>query len=131
MAGKQYTWGTGRRKTSVARVRICDGSGEIRVNGKEYKTFFPTIDMQALVQQPLQATETGSKFDVYVNVKGGGPIGQAGAVRLGIARALKSVDATLEPALREAGYLTRDARMKERKKYGQRGARRKFQFSKR
>jgi small subunit ribosomal protein S9 len=131
MATANYIWGTGRRKTAVARVRIKPGTGSITVNGKDYQEFFPTDDMRNLVVGPLDATETREKFDIFANVRGGGPIGQAGAVRLGIARALKVDDDTRDGALREGGFLTRDARMKERKKYGQRGARRKFQFSKR
>ena len=132
MVGQRtYTWGTGRRKSSVARVRVRPGNGRIEINGREYKHYFPTDGMQTLVLAPLNATETLSSLDVYANVKGGGPVGQAGAVRLGIARALKSYDDRLEGTLRDGGFLTRDARMKERKKYGQRGARRKFQFSKR
>ncbi|MHC4933017.1 MAG: 30S ribosomal protein S9 [Planctomycetota bacterium] len=132
MAGSEtFIWGTGRRKSSVARVRVRSGGGKIEVNGKEYKEYFPTEGMRTLVLAPLQATENQSSVDVYVNVKGGGPVGQAGAVRLGIARALMNFDAGLESPLRDGGFLTRDARMKERKKYGQRGARRKFQFSKR
>ena len=113
------------------RVRIKDGTGSIQVNGKDYEEYFPTIDMRNLVLGPMRATETVDKFEIHVNVKGGGPLGQAGAVRLGIARALKIDDDTRDSALRGGGFLTRDARMKERKKYGQRGARRKFQFSKR
>ncbi|MHC4223079.1 MAG: 30S ribosomal protein S9 [Planctomycetota bacterium] len=132
MAGSEaFTWGTGRRKSSVARVRVRSGGGKIEVNGKEYKEYFPTEGMRTLVLAPLQATENLASVDVHVNVKGGGPVGQAGAVRLGIARALMNFDAGLESSLRDGGFLTRDARMKERKKYGQRGARRKFQFSKR
>ena len=132
MAGSEaYTWGTGRRKSSVARVRVRSGNGKIEVNGKAYKEYFPTDGMRTLVLAPLQATENLASVDVFVNVKGGGPVGQAGEVRLGIARALKNFDAGLESPLRDGGFLTRDARMKERKKYGQRGARRKFQFSKR
>jgi small subunit ribosomal protein S9 len=127
----QYIWGTGRRKTSVARVRVKTGAGEFKVNGKAFEVFFPTDAMRVLAKAPLKATGAAERFDVFANVSGGGPVGQAGAVRLGIARALLKADATLEPALREGGFLTRDARMKERKKYGQRGARRRFQFSKR
>ncbi len=126
-----YIWGTGRRKSAVARVRIRPGTGEITVNGKAFKEYFPTIDMQNQVLGPLQATECVDKWDVWANVNGGGPLGQSGAVRLGIARALKAEDETLDGTLRDGGFLTRDARMKERKKYGQAGARRKFQFSKR
>jgi len=131
MAETKFIWGVGRRKTAVARVRMRDGSGQIQVNGKEFKEFFPTIDMQNLVLGPLRVTENLEKVDVFVNVRGGGPLGQAGAVRLGVARALKIADETFEHTLREGGFLTRDARMKERKKPGQAGARKKFQFSKR
>jgi small subunit ribosomal protein S9 len=131
MANANYIWGTGRRKSAVARVRIRPGTGSITVNGKDFQEFFPTDDTRNLVTGPLTATECREKFDIFVNVRGGGPTGQAGAVRLGIARALKVDDESNEGALREGGFLTRDARMKERKKYGQRGARRKFQFSKR
>ncbi len=126
-----FTWGTGRRKTAVARVRLRTGQGELKINGKKFDDYFPTDAMKVVAYGPLKATEAGSRFDIFVRVTGGGPLGQAGAVRLGMARALKKADETLEPALREGGFLTRDARMKERKKYGQRGARRKFQFSKR
>ena len=131
MADSNFVWGTGRRKSAVARVRLSLGGGGIRVNGKEFKEYFPTIDMQRAVMGPLEATESTARFDFHINVKGGGPLGQAGAVRLGIARALKIFDETLEQPLRDGEFLTRDSRMKERKKYGQRGARRKFQFSKR
>jgi len=131
MSGGDFTWGTGRRKTAVARVRIRSGNGAIQVNGKAFEAYFPTEEMRQVARGPLVATETAENYDVYVNVKGGGPLGQAGAVRLGVARALKCADETLEDTLREGGFLTRDARMVERKKYGQRGARRKFQFSKR
>jgi len=131
MSGGDFTWGTGRRKTAVARVRIRSGSGAIQVNGKAFEEYFPTEEMRQVSRAPLVATEAAERYDVYVNVKGGGPLGQAGAVRLGVARALMGADPSLEPSLREGGFLTRDARMSERKKYGQRGARRKFQFSKR
>jgi small subunit ribosomal protein S9 len=127
----QYIWGTGRRKTSVARVRVKAGSGAFEVNGKAFDVFFPTDAMRVLAKGPLKATGATDRFDVFANVSGGGPVGQAGAVRLGVARALLKADAALEPALREGGFLTRDARMKERKKYGQPGARKRFQFSKR
>jgi small subunit ribosomal protein S9 len=127
----EIIWGTGRRKTSVARVRVKSGAGEFTVNGKKLDEYFPTDAMRVIAQGPLKATGVGARFDVHANVSGGGPVGQAGAVRLGIARALLRADTTLEAALREGGFLTRDARMKERKKYGQRGARRRFQFSKR
>ena len=126
-----WTWATGRRKTAVARVRVKGGTGEIEINGKPFREYFPTIDMQNSVLGPLKAIEGEAKWDVKVNVGGGGPLGQAGAVRLGIARALKRLDETVDHALREGGFLTRDPRMKERKKPGQKGARAKFQFSKR
>ncbi len=131
MATSEYIWGTGRRKSAVARVRFRKGGGKITINGKDYLEYFPTDDMRKLVLGPLRATETVDQFDVWANVNGGGPVGQAGAVRLGIARALKIDDETRDAALREGGFLTRDPRMKERKKYGQAGARKKFQFSKR
>ena len=123
--------GTGRRKTAVARVRLAPGSGKITVNGRAFETYFPTDTLRGVVSSPLSRTETASKYDVNVNVKGGGPHGQAGAVRHGIARALLEVDANHRPVLKADGFLTRDPRMRERKKYGQPGARKRFQFSKR
>ena len=126
-----FWWGTGRRKTSVARVRIRDGSGLFQVNGKALKDFFRNEQDRIQLLAPLQATQSAEKYDVHVKVLGGGMTGQAGAVRMGLARALLCADPSMEPALRSSGYLTRDSRMKERKKYGQRGARRRFQFSKR
>jgi len=123
--------GTGRRKTAVARVRLAVGNGKITVNGRAFENYFPTETLRGVVTSPLSRTETASKYDVNVNVKGGGPNGQAGAVRHGIARALLEVDANLRPVLKADGFLTRDPRMKERKKYGQPGARKRFQFSKR
>jgi len=123
--------GTGRRKTSVARVRISAGSGKILVNGRAFEVYFPLESQRMTVQQPFVTTATSGKFGVSVNVDGGGPIGQAGAVRHGIARALIEADAALRPLLKADGLLTRDPRMKERKKYGQPGARKRFQFSKR
>jgi len=126
-----YYWGTGRRKTSVARVRVREGSGVFLVNDREVKTYFTTPQELVDARAPLAAAQVESKWDVFVNVRGGGPASQAGAVRMGLARTLCNADQTLEPVLREAGFLTRDSRMKERKKYGQRGARRRFQFSKR
>ena len=123
--------GTGRRKTAVARVRLAPGSGKITVNGRTFENYFPTEVQRAVVSQPLVLTETAAKFDVRVNVAGGGPDGQAGAVRHGISRALLKADANLRPALKAEGLLTRDPRMRERKKYGQPGARKRFQFSKR
>jgi small subunit ribosomal protein S9 len=122
---------TGRRKTAVARVRLAPGSGKILINGRNFESYFVVEDQRAVVVQPLIRTECLSKFDVRVNVHGGGLNGQAGAVRHGIARALQVADPNLRPTLKTAGYLTRDARKKERKKYGQPGARKRFQFSKR
>jgi small subunit ribosomal protein S9 len=123
--------GTGRRKTAVARVRMAAGSGKITVNGRAMENYF-VVDAQRLqVLQPLTLTDTTAKFDVRVSVSGGGPNGQAGAVRHGIARALLRADANLRPTLKAGGLLTRDPRMKERKKYGQPGARKRFQYSKR
>jgi len=123
--------GTGRRKTAVARVRIATGTGKITVNGRAFEVYFPTDTLRATVAQPLTVTGTNSKLDVRVNVVGGGPAGQAGATRHGIARALLKFDVTLRPALKTEGFLTRDPRERERKKYGQPGARKRFQFSKR
>lgn len=123
--------GTGRRKTAVARVRLATGSGKITVNGRAFDTYFPLETLRATVSQPLTVTGTSDKLDVKVNVTGGGPNGQAGAVRHGIARALLQFDANLRPSLKKEGFLTRDPRMRERKKYGQPGARKRFQFSKR
>jgi len=123
--------GTGRRKTSVARVCLTAGSGKITVNGRAFENYFPTDTLRMQAAQPLAITSTADKFDVRVNVSGGGPNGQAGAVRHGIARALLLVDANLRAALKAEGVLSRDSRMKERKKYGQPGARKRFQYSKR
>jgi small subunit ribosomal protein S9 len=123
--------GTGRRKTAVARVRMAAGSGKILVNGRPFESYFPTDTLRTLAVTPLAVTESAAKFDIRVNVGGGGPTGQAGAVRHGIARALLKVDAALRPALKTAGLLTRDPRMREREKYGQPGARKRFQYSKR
>jgi small subunit ribosomal protein S9 len=123
--------GTGRRKTSVARVRLSNGSGKITVNGRTFENYFMTETLRGVVTQPLSLTQTAARFDVNVNVTGGGPAGQAGAVRHGIARALIVADSTLRPTLKADGLLTRDPRMKERKKYGQPGARKRFQYSKR
>ncbi|MBG89048.1 MAG: 30S ribosomal protein S9 [Verrucomicrobiales bacterium] len=122
---------TGRRKTAVARVRMSAGSGKITVNGREFDNYFPSDEHQGLVTQPLKVVDVVEKFDVKVNVQGGGPIGQAGATRHGIARALLKVDAEHRPVLKAEGLLTRDPRMKERKKYGQPGARKRYQYSKR
>lgn len=126
-----FTWGLGRRKSAVARVRIKAGSGAFQVNGKEFKEYFTTERDQHEAAWPLSMVTSEESYDIFVNVTGGGPHGQAGAVRLGIARALKELNPAHFEGLREGGHLTRDARMKERKKYGRRGARRGFQFSKR
>jgi len=128
---KGYIWGTGRRKTAVARVRVKPGTGAFTVNGKEMKAFFTVERQQALAISPLVATNTRNKVDVFVNVSGGGPFGQAGATVMGIARALIKLDEGNGQVLRAGGFLTRDAREVERKKYGRAGARRSFQFSKR
>lgn len=123
--------GTGRRKTSVASVRLAAGSGKITVNGRAFENYFPTETLRGVVTSPLVKTETTTKFDARIKVTGGGPAGQAGAVRHGISRALLEADINLRPALKSEGYLTRDPRARERKKYGQPGARARFQFSKR
>jgi len=122
---------TGRRKTAVARVRLASGSGNIVINGRKLENYFPTEILRGMVIQPFNTSQTSNKFDARVNVAGGGPAGQAGAVRHGISRALLLADANLRPALKADGLLTRDPRMRERKKYGQPGARKRFQFSKR
>ena len=127
----EFDYGTGRRKNATARTRLYAGSGQITVNGRPYDEYFPRKTLQMIIRQPLELTKTLEKFDVKVNVAGGGMSGQALAVRHGISRALLEVDADMRPALKKAGFLTRDARKKERKKYGQRGARANFQFSKR
>ena len=131
MANTSEFLGTGRRKTSVARVRLATGTGKITVNGRAFENYFPTETTRGIVSQPLTITGTADKYDIRVNVTGGGPTGQAGAVRHGIARALLHVDANFRAQLKAEGLLTRDPRMKERKKYGQPGARKRFQFSKR
>jgi small subunit ribosomal protein S9 len=130
MADIQY-YGTGRRKTSTARVYLRPGSGNIQVNKREFNTYFPNEALQMIIRQPLNLTETTGKFDIFVNVDGGGSAGQAGAVRHGITRALLEYNADLRTTLKRAGLVTRDPRKKERKKYGQKGARKRFQFSKR
>ena len=126
----QY-YGTGRRKTSTARVFLRPGTGTISVNHRTFEGFFPTEALRMQIRQPFMLTETGDKFDVLATVAGGGVSGQAGAVRLGIARALVEYNAELRKTLKNEGLLTRDARAKERKKYGMAGARKRFQFSKR
>ena len=128
---KHYFWGTGRRKASVARVRLRAGDGKIEINKRPLEKFFMEDKDRLDVVAPLKATQTLGKVDVFVNVKGGGVTGQAGAIMLGVARALKVANKDYDEVLREGGYLTRDSRVVERKKYGQRGARRGFQFSKR
>ena len=127
----QFIWGVGRRKTAVARVRIAPGSGKIEINGRPLNDYLTAERDRKALFGPLEVTSTGGKLDVFVNANGGGPTGQAGAIVMGLGRALARYDSTLEQALRNGGFLTRDSRMKERKKYGQRGARRRFQFSKR
>jgi small subunit ribosomal protein S9 len=123
--------GTGRRKTSVARIFLRPGKGEIKVNGRPFENYFPTESSRAVVRQPLAATETTDRFDVLILANGGGVAGQAGAARLGVARALVEFNAELRARLKKLGFLTRDPRKHERKKYGQKGARKRFQFSKR
>jgi len=130
LAKVQY-FGTGRRKKSVARVRLIPGDGNITINGRDIDEYFGLETLKLIVRQPLVLTETLSKFDVIANVSGGGFTGQAGAIRHGIARALIKADEALRPIIKKAGFLTRDPRMKERKKYGLKGARRAPQFSKR
>lgn len=123
--------GTGRRKSAVARVRLAPGSGKVMINGRTLENYFALETLRAQVLQPLTLTDLVNKFDVRVKVNGGGPSGQAGAVRHGISRALLEMDSNLRSTLKAEGYLTRDPRMKERKKYGQPGARKRFQYSKR
>ena len=130
MADIQY-YGTGRRKSATARVYLRAGDGAVKINRKPFEQYFPNETLRMIIRQPLQLTETTGKFDLLVNVKGGGPAGQAGAIRHGITRALMEYNSDLRPALKEAGLVTRDPRIKERKKYGQKGARKRFQFSKR
>ena len=130
MAAVQY-YGTGRRKTSTARVFLRPGTGAISVNHRPFETFFPTEALRTGIREPLVLTETADRFDILATVAGGGVSGQAGAVRLGIARALVEYNSELRKRLKDEGLLTRDARAKERKKYGMAGARKRFQFSKR
>ncbi len=130
MAQIQY-YGTGRRKSSVARVRLVPGNGEVIINGKKVDEYFGKKTLEMIVRQPLVLTQTESRLDVIAKVEGGGISGQAGAVRLGVSRALVKMDAELRPVLKRAGFMTRDQRMKERKKYGLKAARRAPQFSKR
>jgi small subunit ribosomal protein S9 len=128
---KTYYWGLGRRKTSVARVRLSSGTGSIKVNGKEIDDYFKNFSDRSMIQTPMRAVKAHKNFDMFINVRGGGFTGQAGAVVLGCARALCLISDEYEKTLREESLLTRDSRMKERKKYGQKGARARFQFSKR
>ena len=130
MADIQY-YGTGRRKTSTARIYLRPGTGNVLVNRKAFDAYFPNETLRMIIRQPLNLTETTNKFDILANVAGGGPSGQAGAIRHGITRALLEYNADLRPTLKHAGLITRDPRIKERKKYGQKGARKRFQFSKR
>ena len=130
MSQTQY-YGTGRRKTAAARVYLRPGAGEMKVNGRTLDSYFPNEVLKMVIKQPLQLTETAERFDIHVTVAGGGSAGQAGAIRHGISRALLEFNDELRDRLKSAGFLTRDPRKKERKKYGQRGARARFQFSKR
>ena len=123
--------GTGRRKNAIARVRLIPGKGQILVNRKPLEEYFPQEIQRIIIKQPLEITKTGDKFDIFVRVNGGGNSGQAEALRHGISRALVQADESCRPILRKAGLLTRDSRMKERKKYGQKGARKRFQWTKR
>ncbi|MBU1002005.1 MAG: 30S ribosomal protein S9 [Proteobacteria bacterium] len=128
----EFYYGTGRRKAAVARTRMYEnGTGQITVNGRPYEEYFPRATLQMIIRQPLNLTKTLGKFDIKVNVAGGGIAGQAQAIRHGITRALLEFDIDTRPALKKAGFVTRDARVKERKKYGQKGARARFQYSKR
>ncbi|MCC8189083.1 MAG: 30S ribosomal protein S9 [Planctomycetes bacterium] len=132
MADKHgYEWGTGRRKCSVARVRIKKGSGKITVNGRDYMEYFPNIRLRNLVEGPLKQVKLDSEYDVFASIRGGGMTGQAGALMMGLGRALVKLSEELKPQLSAEGYLSRDSRMVERKKPGKPGARRSFQFSKR
>jgi small subunit ribosomal protein S9 len=130
VASIQY-YGTGRRKSAVARVYLRPGTGVIKVNSRDFETYFPNKVLKMVIRQPLAITETNDKFDIVINVAGGGMTGQAGAIRHGLSRALIEFNPELRPKLKSAGFLTRDAREVERKKYGQPKARRRFQFSKR
>ena len=130
-SAKPYFYGTGRRKSSVARVRVYSGTGKITINNRDIDDYFGLETLKLIVRQPLALTDTADKFDIVCTVVGGGVTGQAGAIRHGLSRALLQYDAELRSALKKAGFLTRDPRMKERKKYGLKGARRAPQFSKR
>jgi len=128
---EQQYYGTGRRRTVTARVFLRPGNGDVSINGRTLDNYFPSEILRMIVRQPLLLTEHEETFDIYATVAGGGSSGQAGALRHGLSRALLEYDEALRPALKSAGFLTRDSRMKERKKYGQKGARARFQFSKR
>ena len=130
-SAQPYFYGTGRRKSSVARVRLYPGTGKITINGRDVEDYFGLETLKLIINQPFGVTNTAGKFDIVANVNGGGISGQAGAIRHGVARALLLADDTFRPALKKAGFLTRDPRMKERKKYGLKAARRASQFSKR
>ena len=130
MEEKRY-YATGKRKTAIARVWMKEGNGTLVVNKRDFDNYFTGDNLRMLIQQPLEVTGQINKFDFYINVRGGGISGQAGAVKHGISKALLEYDAALRPVLKKAGFLTRDSRIKERKKYGQPGARKRFQFSKR
>jgi small subunit ribosomal protein S9 len=130
-SAKPYFYGTGRRKSSVARVRIYPGTGNITINGRDIDDYFGLETLKLIINQPFGVTETTGKFDIVANVRGGGISGQAGAIRHGVSRALLLADESYRPLLKKAGFLTRDPRMKERKKYGLKAARRASQFSKR
>lgn len=130
-SSKTQYYGTGKRKTSIARVYLRPGSGEININKRPIDQYFVSDVLKMVVQQPLQVAETTGKFDIYANIRGGGLTGQAWAMRLGVTRALCEFNQELRPKLKQAGFLTRDSRIKERKKYGQPGARKRFQYSKR
>lgn len=131
MSTTEYIWGLGRRKTAIARVRIKPGAGAFLINDRPLEEFFPVLEHRQRATSPMKSTEMTQQYDVFARVDGGGLLGQADAVRLGLARALKVLNPTFDAVLRAGGHLTRDSRMKERKKYGRRGARRGFQFSKR
>ena len=131
MAEKIQYIATGRRKNSVARVRIMPGEGKVTVNARPFSAYFPRESNRLIIMQPLETAKSESKLDIFVNVNGGGLSGQAGAIKQGIARALVKMDATLKADIKKAGFLTRDSRMRERKKYGRKRARRRFQFTKR
>lgn len=131
MVEKTEIWTTGRRKNSIARVKLIPGKGVITINGRTLDNYFPRETDRILIKQPLEAVNMLEKFDIFANINGGGTTGQAGALRLGISRALALADETTKPQLRKEGFLRRDPRMKERKKYGQKGARKRFQWTKR